>query len=777
MTRKLLSLFFILQWFFPFVALAQNIDITISGQIKDIKTKEELIGATVYIEELKTGTVTDIFGHYQLNLKKGNYILKYSYIGYESIEKEFELTESVRIDITLNPSALQLKAVEISSERQDANITSNEMSTIKMDIAEIKSVPVIFGESDILKTLCLMPGIATAGDGNTGLYVRGGGPDQNLILLDDAPVYNASHLLGFFSVFNSDALQGLKLYKGGIPSGYGGRLSSVLDVKLREGNPKEFLASGGLGLISSRLTFEGPLVKDKSSFIVSARRTYADFFRNLSNDERLKNSILYFYDFNFKANYILSEKDRLYISGYHGRDVFGYNRLMGFDWGNTTGTLRWNRLVNEKLSMNTSVVFSNYDYSFDLFIDNSNIKLISGIQDYSIKTDWDWYANANNTVKMGISSIFHNFSLPSFKSNIPDMEDMKVPSRYGLESGAYIHNEQIISEKLSLNYGLRYSLFNLKGPGDVFNYDEKREKVIDTSSYKQSEIYQSYGGFEPRLSLTYLLDPKSSVKISYNLTRQYMHLLSNVSAGSPTDIWIPSNHIIKPLIGDQYAAGYFRNFFDNLFETSVEVYYKKMQNLVDYKNGANIIFNPTIETELLFGKGWAYGAEFFIKKRLGTFNGWIGYTLSRTMRQIDGINNNLPYPARYDRTHDLNILLSYQVSQKWQLASTWIYASGNPVTFPVGKYQYEGRIIDFYTERNGHRLPAYHRMDISATYEPNRLGKKFQSSWNFSVFNVYSRENTFMIRFRESETNPGRQEAVHIALFKIIPSVTWNFKF
>ncbi|HET6244546.1 MAG: TonB-dependent receptor [Bacteroidetes bacterium] len=749
----------------------------ISGFIKDGKTGEELIGATVFIEELKTGVVADLDGYYSLTLDEGRYTIKYSYIGYEPQAMALDLMQAETIDVTLGQSSAQLKTVEVSAIRADEHIRSNDMGVIKMNVSDIKTIPVIFGETDILKTLTLMPGVSTAGDGNTGLYVRGGGSDQNLILLDNAPVYNASHLLGFFSVFNSDALSDFKLYKGGIPASYGGRLSSVLDVKQREGNMEKFETSGGLGLISSRLSFEGPLIKDKSSFVFTARRTYADIFLGLSNEERIKNSTLYFYDFNFKANLKISDKDKIFISAYYGKDVFKYNELFGFNWGNTTGTVGWSHIHNEKLIMNTSLIYSNYAYSFDLFVDDTDVNLKSGIKDYNLKVDWDWYKNENNQIKFGLSSIFHDFSLPSFSTTSSEIEDLKVPSRFAIESAAYIHNEQVISPRLSVNYGLRYSLFKLKGPGDVYTFDEAVERVIDTTSYGSDHVYSSYGGLEPRISFTYMLSEKSSVKTAYNRTRQYMHLLSNTSSGSPTDLWIPVSDVLQPQIGNQISSGYFRNFKDNMFETSVEVYYKTMQNIVDYKNGANILFNPTIETELLFGKGWAYGIEFFVRKKVGAVNGWIGYTLSRSMRQIEGINNNNPYPQRYDRTHDLNIMLGYQISTNWNISGTWIYATGNPVTFPVGKYEYEGRVISFYTQRNAYRLEPYHRMDLSATYEPNNSEKKFQSSWNFSLFNVYGRENPYMINFRESETKPGQQEAVRVALFRIVPSVTWNFKF
>jgi len=643
-------------------------------------------------------------------------------------------------------------------------------------VKKMKSLPVLFGEVDVMKIIQLMPGVQSVGEGSTGLYVRGGGPDQNLILLDKAQVYNASHMMGFFSVFNPDAIKDVTLIKGGIPAQYGGRISSVLDIKMNEGNSKKLSAAGGLGLIASRLTIEGPLVKDKSSFIVSGRRTYADLFLKMSRDTLLNNSKLYFYDLNLKANYRFSDKDRLFLSGYFGRDVFGFSNVFGFDWGNATGTLRWNHLFGNKRFMNTIMVSSNYNYTFKINFEGDEIKLISGIQNYNLKVGLHWFPSVLNNVKFGANAMFHRFFPPSFESNIEGFENFKIQERYGLESGIYASNEQTISKKLSANYGLRYSLFNLMGPVDDYTYDEWRENVIDTTTYGKAEIFKTYGGIEPRLALTYLLNKKSSVKISYNRTRQYIHLLSNSSAGSPTDLWIPSGSVVKPQIGDQVALGYFRNFRDNTFETSVEVYYKYLQNQIDYKNGANIIFNPTIEAELLFGNGWSYGVEFFVNKSVGRLTGWLGYTLSRTERQIEEINNWEHYPARYDRTHDVSLVLCYDLSMRLKLAGTWVYASGNAVTFPVGKYEFDGHIVNFYTERNGYRMPPYHRMDVSLTIE-GKKDKKLKSSWNFSIYNLYARQNAYSISFKQSKVDPSKTEAVQLSLFSIVPAITWNFKF
>ncbi|MFN6943700.1 MAG: TonB-dependent receptor [Cytophagaceae bacterium] len=769
--KKVLLVIFL----FPVFAFAQNIH-TIKGQVRDAEFGFGIGGASIVVSNTNKVVYSDEAGFYKMNLAEGNYTLVVTSLGYDTLSKKVNITEDTELDFMLKEESFVLEEVQITGDAVNQNIRSTEMGTVKLDIAQIRELPVLFGETDILKTLTLMPGVQTTTDGATGLYVRGGGPDQNLVLIDDAPVYNPAHLLGFFSVFNGDALQDVKLYKGGIPPTYGGRLSSVVDVTMRNGNRERFSASGGIGLISSRLTLEGPIVKEKGSFLLSGRRTYADVFLKLSANENLRNSTLHFYDLNLKADYQISEKDRIFLSGYYGRDVFRFGRNFGFDWGNAASTLRWNHRYNEKFVQNTSLIFSNYDYSFNIAAGDFDITLLSGIQSYNVKSDWDYMPNRRNHIKFGVSSIYHRFNMPSFRSNIAGLEEFNVPSRYALENGIYAQNDFVLNSKVSINYGLRYSLFNLMGPGDVYSFDENRENVTDTTTYNRGQFYKNYGGLEPRLAITYIVDPRQSVKVSYNRMRQYIHLLSNSAASSPTDLWIPAGNVVSPQIGDQISAGYFRNIKEGMYEASVEVYYKDMQNQIDYKNGANITFNPTIETELLFGRGYAYGSEFLIRKNKGRLTGWIGYTLSRSFRQIEGINQGLPFPARYDRIHDVSVVTLYKLSQRWRMSGTWVYATGNPVTFPEGKYEYEGRIVNFYTGRNEYRMPSYHRMDLSFTHDrPAR--KHFQSSWNFSVYNVYARQNPFLITFRDSEADPEVKEAVQVALFQIIPSVTWNFKF
>lgn len=751
---------------------------TISGTLKDAASGEDLIGATIAIKELNTGAATNVYGFYSLSAPKGEYTLVFSYIGYESINKQVVLDQNMKFNLELKYASTELKTVEIAGDRKDENVQSTQMSVNKIDMKEAKAIPVIFGEQDVIKTITLLPGIKSS-EGGGGFFIRGGSADQNLILLDEAPVYNASHLLGFFSVFNSDAIKDLSVYKGHIPSEFGGRASSVLDIKMKDGNSKKFNANGGIGLISSRITLEAPIVKDKGSFLISGRRTYLDLFLKASNDEDIRKSILYFYDLNFKANYKLGDKDRLYLSGYFGRDKFGFGDDFGFDWGNTTATLRWNHLFNDKLFLNSTVLFS--DYNYDVEIGGSEGKedgflITSAIQDFSLKEDFSYYLNAKNTVKFGIMGAYHTFLPGEIK---PEKEAginrIELENKYAFEGAAYISNDMKLSDLWSVNAGLRYSYFAQVGPGDIFTYDAEGE-ITEIENYNDLELVQDYGGLEPRLGLTYLLDENSSVKASHGRNRQYLHLISNSSTGTPIDLWIPSSNNVKPQIADQYATGYYRNFKNNAYESSVEVYYKDMQNQIDYKTGADLIFNENVESQLLFGKGYSYGAEFYLKKNVGKLTGWLSYTWSRTERKFEGIDGGDPYPANWDRTHDMTIVGIYQLNEKWSFSGTFVYRTGNAVTYPVGKYGAEGEIVNLYSTRNNDRFPDYHRLDLGATKTLKKTSK-FESSLNFSVYNVYGRKNAFAINFQEAEINPQQTEAVRIALFSILPSITYNFKF
>ncbi len=762
---------------------------TLSGTIKDEANGEDLIGVTIFVKELPgVGTVTNVYGFYSLTLPKGNYTIQYSYVGYKTIEFKANLTQNIKKNVQIISGATDLAVVEISAEREDENVRSTEMSVSKIDMKEIESIPVLFGEKDILKTIQLLPGVKSGGEGNAGFFVRGGSSDQNLILLDEAPVYNASHLLGFFSVFNSDAIKDLKLYKGGIPAEYGGRLSSVMDIKMKEGNAKHIAVTGGVGLISSKLTIEAPIVKDKGSFIISGRRTYADLFLKLSNNADQRNTTLYFYDLNLKANYQLSEKDRLFISGYFGRDNFGFADRFSFTWGNTTATMRWNHLFNDKVFSNTSFIYSNYNYKIDIaaagFIINSKI------QDINFKQDFDFFWNENNKLKFGGDIIHHTFDPGEISSSGEAVGSTKIENKYSVESALYVSNEHKFNELLSATYGLRYSNFTQIGPGEIYTFD-KKGNVSDTTKYTENNPITTYHGFEPRLSVNYILNETSSIKTSYNRMYQHLHLLSNSSGNNPTDSWLPSSNNIKPEIADQIALGYFKNFKDNTYEFSIETYYKVLQNTIDYRTGATISLNPTVEGELLYGKGRAYGLEFYLKRGKGKFTGWISYTLARTEVQFDQINKGAWYPAKQDRTHDVSVVAMYSLSERLKISSTFVFYTGNAVTFPTGKYIIDGQIINLYSARNGSRIPNYHRMDIGVTWdgknykeitnpetgEKERVKRKFQSSWNFSVYNVYARENAYSFTFRPKEDSPTQTEIIQLSLFKIIPSVSYNFNF
>lgn len=744
---------------------------TLSGYIRDGETGEALIGATVFLPEIRKGAYANEYGFYSVTVPEGNYLVQYRFLGYETDTSRMDLSSSVREDIELFPYEAEVEEVVISSKGAADNVQSTEMGVTQLTIKDIKKVPVLFGETDVLKTIQLLPGVKPAGEGSSGFYVRGGGTDQNLILLDEAPVYNASHLLGFFSVFNGDAINSTKLYKGNQPAEYGGRLSSTLDIRMKDGNSKEWGVSGGLGLISSRLTVEGPIVQDKSSFMVSGRRTYADAFLAFSSDSNLNSSQLYFYDINAKANYKIGEKDQLFLSGYFGRDVFGFQDQFGIDWGNATATLRWNHLFNDKLFLNSSLIFSDYDYSIN--INQADASITSGIQDWNLKEDFSYYANSQNTFKFGVNAIYHTF-VPGIVE-IGDAENeggRALENRYALETAAYLSHDLSLGESFKLSYGLRYSNFTVLGPGTFYQYDAEGN-VSDSTVFGSNEVVKNYGGLEPRVSATYVLDQQSSIKASYARNRQYVHLLSNSTSTTPTDVWVPSSEIVEPEIADQLSVGYFRNFDDNRWEASVELYYKDLQNQIEYKNGADLFLNETVESQLVFGTGESYGAEFLLRKTAGKWTGWVSYTLSRTTRQFDEINDGKAFSARQDRTHDVSVVAIYEPSPKWSFSGSWVYYTGDAVTFPTGSYVVDNQLVSLYTERNSYRMPDYHRLDLSATW----FGKNPNTSLNASLYNAYGRKNAFTIDFQESETEPGTLEAVKTYLFRWVPSLTWNFQF
>lgn len=769
--KKLLLLFCLL----PTIGSFAQQKFSISGSIKDATSGEELIGAAVLVKEMPgTGVVANAYGFYSIELPAGDYTLRFQYTGYELNEQKVKLDKNVKLNVEMKPKSSELKEVEISAEKPDESLSRVNMGVEKLSAKEIKMIPVLFGEADLLKTLQLLPGVKSAGEGNTGFFVRGGSADQNLILLDEAPVYNASHLLGFFSVFNSDAVKEATLYKGTMPTEFGGRIASVLDVKMNEGNQKKLNVLGGVGLIASRLTVEAPIVKDKSSFIVSGRRTYADMFLKLSADTNLRKSTLYFYDLNAKLNYKISDKDRIFISGYFGRDNFGFSDQFRFDWGNATGTIRWNHLFSDKLFSNTSLIYSDYNYKIKLSASDFDVEIGSTIRDWNLKQDYQYYQNNKSTIKFGWNSIYHTF-MPGEVAGADFLNNLTNDRRYAWENAAYISHQYQFNKKLSIDYGLRLSAFSYIGPGAVYEFDTDGNITSERQAGK-GEFIQNYFNPEPRLSLNYRIDSLQSIKGGYSRTVQNLHLLSNTTSGNPTDIWIPSSNNVKPELGDQYSAGYFRNLKNNTFEFSAETYYKWMANQIDYRNGAELLLNQEVEGELVYGTGRAYGLELLVRKKTGKFTGWIGYTLSRTERKFDEIDNGKYFAARQDRTHDLTVVAMYELNKKWALSANFVYYTGNAVTFPSGKYEMDGQVINYYSERNGYRMPAYHRLDLGATYYRKRTDT-YESSWSFSLYNAYGRQNAFTVSFRESDTNPGQTEAVQLSLFRWIPSITYNFHF
>lgn len=763
---------------------------TLSGSIKDQTNGEEIIGAIIQVKDQRLGTVTNEYGFYSLTLPKGSYTMVFSSFGFRTQEMTVELTENRTVNLSLTPDNVELQEVEITTDKSNQTIQEKPMSMMTVDMKKVKQLPALFGEVDVLKTIQLLPGIQSAGEGNAGFYVRGGSGDQNLILLDEATVYNASHLFGFFSVFNGDAVKDIDVYKGGIPARYGGRLSSLLDVRMKDGNSKRFSGSGGLGLISSRLTLEGPIQKDKSSFIISGRRTYADLFLKLSNNEDLKDTRLYFYDMNAKANYRISDKDRLFLSGYFGRDVLGLAGLFGFDWGNATGTLRWNHIYNPKIFSNITLIYSNFDYGIKIDVsETQNFKVSSGIDDIGIKADYSYFPSANHTLYFGAQSIYHTFNPGSFEPvrETSIFEASKLPKKYALESSAYLDHKWTVSPAFNIRYGVRATVFNQLGTTTEYKYfwrDQFNLEVTDTLNFSKNQNVKTYIGFEPRFAASYAINENISVKATYDHTYQFLHQVSNSATTLPTDLWIPSSLNVSPQINDQVALGYFHRV--KKFDYSVELYYRWMQNQIDFRDNADILFNEQLDAQLLYGKGWAYGSEWMVAKNDGKLTGWIAYTLSWSWRQIEGINEGKAYPVKNDRRHNVNVVATYKFTERVSLSSTFVFATGNAITFPGGKYYFDDELVSYYPERNAYRMPNYNRMDLSLTLNGKKkkadgTPRKFESSWNFSVYNVYSRANAFAIIFEEKEDengNPtGKTVAKQVTLFKIIPSITWNFKF
>lgn len=774
-----------------FVFAQENV--TVSGYIKDGSNGETLIGATAFIPDLGLGVTSNEYGFYSISVEAGSYEITYEYLGFEPQKINVDLQQNVTQNVELEFAAAVIEEIVVVAEKEDNNVSDVEMSVNKLDIQTIKSMPSLLGEVEVIRSLQLLPGVTTVGEGATGFNVRGGSIDQNLVLLDEAPVYNSSHLFGFFSVFNPDAVKDVKLYKGGIPARYGGRLASILDVRMKEGNNKKLSLNGGIGIIFSRLSIEAPIVKDKSSFIIAGRRSYIDVLAAPFLNDDLSGSKLNFYDLTLKTNYIFGDKDRVYLSGYFGRDNFGFGDAAGFSWGNSTATLRWNHLFSDKLFSNVTMFFSDYDYQINFGEDATNsFAWNAGILNYSLKPELTLFLTPKNIIRFGGQAIVYRFE-PGKAIGVSEGEvsDISLPNKYALESGIYVENEQEFGSKLKLNYGLRLSYFNYMGEGNAYIFAEAQEPgerriALGFNNYSQWESIQTFSNLEPRLSVKYQLDKKSSLKASYNRMAQYIHLVSNTTASTPVDVWTPSTNNIAPQIADQVALGYFRNFNSNTYALSTEVYYKKMDHLVDYVDGADLLLNELIEGDLLEGEGRAYGFELQLEKKKGSLTGWVSYTLARTERLVKGINEDKWYPSRFDQSHNFSVTGFYEVSKRFSLSANFALITGTPTTFPTSRYEVQGYIVpdNGNATRNNVRIPVYHRLDLGATLKgKDNPDKRWKGEWVFSIYNVYSRRNPFSIYFKQDTERVLPGQPTNTAAYRLsvignfIPSVSYNFKF
>jgi hypothetical protein len=781
---------FTLLLFAAYSSFSQVSKATLSGYIRDAENGEELIGATVYEESKSVGAASNVYGFYSISMPVGEYDFAFSFVGYETKTVTINLTSNQTVNIELTPAGQQLEGVDIVAEKENSNVTSTEMSTISVEMEDIKKLPALLGEVDVIKSIQLLPGVTSVGEGATGFNVRGGSVDQNLILLDEAPVYNSSHLLGFFSVFNPDAVKNVKLVKGGISSEYGGRLSSLLDVRMKEGNMKQTEISGGIGVIFSRLTVETPIVKDRSSLILAGRRSYIDVLARPFLNDDLGDLQFYFYDFTAKANYIINDNNRLFLSGYFGRDVFSAGLGVGFDWGNTTTSFRWNHIFNSKLFMNLTTYYSDYDYAlnFGNESDVEGFRWKSSIINYSVKPEFTLFANTNNTIKFGLQSTFYDFQPgeASFSNTDGTENSIGLDDKYALESGIYISNQQKITTRLKAEYGIRYSLYQFLSPGKVYEFGEpdqlgQRKPITNIDDIDEVSVITNYGNLEPRLALNFTINEKSSIKASYNRMAQYIHLISNTTASTPLDVWQPSTNNIAPQLADQVALGYFRNFAENAYETSVEVYYKDMQNQVDYIDNAELLLNEFLEGDLLAGHGRAYGLELYVKKNKGKLTGWISYTLGRSERQVEGINLGDWFPSRFDKTHNLSVVATYPINDKWTASANFTFSTGTPATFPTNRILVGDWVIPHNSEqrRNNYRIPSYHRLDLSVTRAlPKVAGKRFNTELVLGVYNAYNRRNPFSVYFQQDPNAPGVTQALQYSIIAgVVPAIAWNFNF
>ena len=769
-------------------AAAQN-KFTISGYVKDSLNGETLIGATITVQGLSKGISSNQYGFYSITLVEGKYTLICSFIGYRYKAIQLNLNSDTKINFEVLPKISLSQEVVVSTKKRDANVKNAQMGKFTLPIEQIKSIPAFLGEVDLLKTIQFLPGVRNAGEGSAGIYVRGGGPDQNLILLDDAPVYNTGHLFGFFSIFNADAIKNVTLIKGGMPAQYGGRLSSVLDVSMKEGNNQKLQVDAGIGVIASRLSIQGPIKKNKSSFILSGRRTYIDVISKpfISKTSQFRGSGYFFYDVNAKVNYIISDKDRIYLSGYFGRDVFDFangkqSLKINIPWGNATGTFRWNHVFNKKLFGNTTAVYNDYNFTFNALQNDFELKLASGIRDISLKQDFDLYPYTGHKLKFGGIYTYHKFT-PSVISGKQDSTIFKPNNaqiKHGHEAALYIQDEWEMNEKIKVQAGLRYSWFQQIGPYKIYKTDDNGNRT-DSTVFGSGKAVKTYGGLEPRFTIRYALNDETSLKASVTRNLQYIHLVSNAGTTLPTDIWVPSTYRVKPQISWLYAAGLFKNFKDNMYETSVELYYKQMQNQIEYKEGYTPTGIDDTENSFTFGKGWSYGAEFFINKTKGRLTGWVGYTLSWTWRKFAALNFGEKYPAKYDRRNDMSIVAIYELNKKWRLSASFVYGSGNAATLPQRFYIIGGILTQEYSRINEYRLPSYHRLDFAAILTPKKnVKRKIKTEWVFSVYNAYNRKNPYFIYFDQTG-NPFNGtlqiQAKQVSLFPVIPAITWNVKF
>ena len=789
---KNLLLWFLFLLCFNIIPLNAQERFTLSGTISEEKSNETLIGVNIIFPEISAGTTTNEYGFYSITLPEGTYKFVVSYLGFSTISETIILTEDITKNLSLSDAVESLDEIVITENIEKLNIRTPQMSVAKLSSNTIKNIPVVLGESDIIKAITLLPGVTNAGEGSSGFNVRGGAADQNLILLDEATIYNSSHLFGFFSVFNPDAIKDLKLYKGGIPARYGGRVSSVLDIYQKEGNSKTFHLNGGIGIVSSRLLAEGPLKKDKGSFLIGGRSSYAHLFLPLFDI----GNIAYFYDLNTKLSYKINDRNNIYLSGYFGRDVFRIEDTFNNIYGNTIANFRWNHLFSDKLFSNLSFIYS--DYYYELILDFVEFDWVSGIQNFNLKYDFKHYISDRIKLQYGLNSIYYKFNPGDIKPTVPSsgINPFKLIDKFAFENAIYLDAEHKISDKLALSYGLRLSSFHRLGQDElnvyendqavVFNEDfqiyEKAEPIAN-ESFKRSDIIESFYNLEPRASLAYQVNPNSSVKMSYNRMSQYLHLLSNTNSPTPLDIWTPSGKYVKPQLLDQFAVGYFKNFNENKYSLELESFFKTVKNRIDYIDGADLIANNAIEQVILNGRAKAYGLEVLLRKNEGKFKGWLAYTLSTSEQQTKGrtpkelgINNGNWYKTPYDKTHDISLTGSYQWNKKWKINTNFLFQTGQPSTFPNGQYEFNGLSIPNYSGRNADRLPSYNRLDVSLNYtpKPNKT-KGWQSYWVFGIYNVHNRKNAVSINFsRNSETNTN--EATRLAIFGIVPSISYNFK-